>query len=177
MVRIFNTLIDFMILRWFWVQFSTYCLVYHYSQSIWLKQAVSRKDRPLFQFRGKRVERHAEAAVLVIFLLEECTRKKERSTEHSGRSVKEGWWREGMVLYSQFNVSRSRHSQQRCLLTWPECCWCYRGRGKCMLVALHVVFPQRVQPNYRLSVLVNSTQRTEIETYTAEKYPPLKMFF
>lgn len=54
-------------------------------------------------------------------LLEECMRKKDREAE----SIVEGSVTErveGMVLYSQFKVSRSRHSQQRCLLAWPERC-------------------------------------------------------
>lgn len=102
-----------------------------------VKQAVSRKDRLLFCFRREGL-RDMLKRQFSHFRFEECMRKKDRAAE----SIVEGVWKrvEGMVLYSQFKVSRSRHSQQRCLLAWPECCWCcYRGRGECMLVALHVV--------------------------------------
>lgn len=53
------------------------------------------------------------------FLLGECTRKKDRAAESVVGGVREGG---GMVSNSQIEVSKSRHSQQRCLLAWPECC-------------------------------------------------------
>lgn len=70
-----------------------------------VKQAVSRKDRLLFGFRREGL-RDMLKRQFSHFLLEECTRRKDRAAE----SIVEGVWQrvEGMVSYSQIKVSRKQ---------------------------------------------------------------------
>lgn len=126
------------------------------SQSIRLSRLFQEKTGCcfVFLFWEKKGWETCWSGSFCYFRLEECMRKKDREAEsHSGGSVKEGG---GDGLYSQFKVFRSRHSQQRCLLAWPECCWCYHRRGNGMLVALHVLdfFPHQ---NYRLFVVIHTS--------------------
>ncbi len=61
---------------------------YYYSQSIWISRLFQEKTG-LFCFRREGL-RDMLKQQFSYFLIEECIRKKDRSREHSGGSVKEG---------------------------------------------------------------------------------------
>lgn len=139
------------LLLWFWVQFSTYCLVYYYSQSVWISRLFQEKTG-LFCFRKEGL-RHMLKQQFSYFLLEECIRKKDRSKEHSGGSVKEGG-RNGFVQPVQRFQKQAQPTTMSPSLAWVLLMLPREGEmhACCSICS----FPPSTHPNYSLFALKNS---------------------
>lgn len=128
-----------------------------------VKQAVLRQECR-FIWEEKALDT-CWSSSLVIYFLRSAWEKDREAESQSGGSVNDRV--EGMVLYSQFKVSRSRHSQQWCLLAWPEISWRYQGGGGGACLLFHkfgIHFAQWINPYYIFSALTHASSLSLEET-------------